>query len=170
MSSVSVIGWHDRPMSELLLDRPAWYVAGPLIGLTVLGLLVCINRRLGVVGGFSAVVERLTGRTGELGWRGAFLLGVVGGGLLFALLTGGFGRSGGYGWLSRTLTGDAAVLIGPVLVGAGVLIGFGGKTAGGCTSGNGLSGTAFGSPASYVAFASFMATAIGVSFAIEALL
>jgi uncharacterized protein len=55
-------------------------------------------------------------------------------------------------------------------VAAGVLIGFGGKTAGGCTSGNGLSGTAAGSPASLVAFVTFMATAIVVSLAIEALL
>jgi uncharacterized protein len=157
-------------MDDLLLDRPAWFVAGPLVGLTVIALLALINRRLGVVGGFSAVVERLTGRTGALGWRGALLIGVVGGGLLFALLTGGFGAGGGYGWLSRELTGDAAVLIGPILVAAGVLIGFGGKTAGGCTSGNGLSGTAAGSPASLVAFVTFMATAIVVSLAIEALL
>ena len=156
--------------AQLLIERPAWYVAGPLLGLTVVALLALINRRLGVLGGFSAVVERLTGRADELGWRGAFLIGVVGGGLLFATLGGGFATGDGYGWLSRALTGDAAVAIGPVLVGAGVLIGFGAKTAGGCTSGNGLSGTALGSPASFVAFATFMATAIGVSFAIEALL
>jgi hypothetical protein len=54
------------------------------------------------------------------GWRGAFLIGVVGGGLLFALLAGGFGSGGGYGWLSRTFDG---ALVGPILVVAGVLIG-----------------------------------------------
>jgi uncharacterized protein len=152
---------------DLFVDRPPWFVTGPLIGLCVVGLLALINRRLGVVGGFSAVVERATGRTGELGWRGAFLVGVVGGGLLFALLAGSFGAGGGYGWLSRAVDG---ALVGPILIGAGVLIGFGAKTAGGCTSGNGLSGTALGSPASFAAFATFMATAIGVSFAIEAIL
>ena len=52
---------------------------------------------------------------------------------------------------------------------AGVLIGFGAKTAGGCTSGNGLSGTAVLSPASLVATATFFATAIVVTFIIEAL-
>jgi uncharacterized membrane protein YedE/YeeE len=152
---------------DVLLDRPPWFVVGPLIGLCVIGLLALVNRRLGVLGGFSAVVERATGRTDELGWRGAFLLGVVGGGLLFALLSGSFGAGGGYGWLSRSVDG---ALVGPILLAAGVLIGFGAKTAGGCTSGNGLSGTSLGSPASFVAFASFMATAVGVSFAIEALL
>jgi uncharacterized protein len=152
---------------DLLADRAPWFVTGPLIGLCVVALLALINRRLGVVGGFSAVVERATGRTGSLGWRGAFLIGVVGGGLLFAVLSGGFGHGGGYGWLSRSL-GDA--FVGPVLVVAGVLIGFGAKTAGGCTSGNGLSGTSLGSPAAFAAFATFMATAVGLSLAIEAIL
>jgi len=40
-----------------------------------------------------------------------------------------------------------------------VLIGYGAKLAGGCTSGNGICGTALGSPASFAASASFMATA-----------
>jgi uncharacterized protein len=151
---------------EVFVDRAPWFVSGPLIGLCVIGVLAAINRRLGVVGGFSAVVERATGRVDGLGWRGAFLLGIVGGGLLFALLSGTFGHGGGYGWLSRNLDG---ALVGPTLIGAGVLIGFGAKTAGGCTSGNGLSGTSLGSPAAFAAMATFMATAIGVSFAIEAL-
>jgi hypothetical protein len=152
---------------DLFADRAPWFVTGPLIGLCVAGLLLLINRRLGVMGGFSAVVERATGRADGLGWRGAFLIGVVGGGLLWALLSGGFAAGGGYGWLSRELDG---ALVGPVLLGAGVLIGFGAKSAGGCTSGNGLSGTAFASPAAFVAFATFMATAIGLSLGIEALL
>jgi uncharacterized protein len=51
-----------------------------------------------------------------------------------------------------------------------VLIGFGAKTAGGCTSGNGLSGNAMASPASLVATATFFGTAIVVSFLIKALI
>jgi uncharacterized protein len=152
---------------DFFADRAPWFVTGPLIGLCVVGLLALINRRLGVLGGFSAVVERATGRTGELGWRGAFLLGVVGGGLLFALLAGSFGEGGGYGWLSRTFDG---ALVGPILVAAGVLIGFGAKTAGGCTSGNGLSGCSFGSPASFVATGTFMGTAVATAFLARAVL
>ena len=53
---------------------------------------------------------------------------------------------------------------------AGVLIGYGAKTAGGCTSGNGLSGNAILSPASLVATGTFFGTAIVVSFGIEALI
>jgi hypothetical protein len=37
-----------------------------------------VNRRLGVVGGFSDVVERLSERRLRVGWRGSFLVGLVG--------------------------------------------------------------------------------------------
>ncbi len=57
-----------------------------------------------------------------------------------------------------------------MLLGAGVLIGYGAKLAGGCTSGNGLSGNAILSPASLVATGTFFGTAIAVSFLIEALI
>jgi uncharacterized membrane protein YedE/YeeE len=157
-------------MHDLLLDRPPFYVSGLLLGLAVVGLLALVNRRLGVMGGVSAFVERATGRTGELGWRGAFLIGVIGGGLLFALLAGNFGRGGGYGWLSRELGDNAEWLIGPILISSGVLVGFGAKKAGGCTSGNGLSGSSFGSPASFAATATFMGTAVLATLAMEAVL
>jgi uncharacterized membrane protein YedE/YeeE len=154
-------------MHGLLLERPPFYVSGLLLGLSVVGLLALINRRLGVMDGVSAFVERATGRTGELG---AFLVGVVGGGLVFALLAGTFGSGGGYGWLSRELSGGAEVLVGPVLVAAGVLVGFGAKMARGCTSGNGLSGTSFGSLSSLVATMTFMGTAVLVTLAMDAIL
>ena len=76
----------------------------------------------------------------------------------------------GYGWLTDTFTGGARWVIVPVLLVAGALIGYGAKTAGGCTSGNGLAGNAVLSPASLVATATFFGTAIAVSFAIEALI
>ena len=50
-----------------------------------------------------------------------------------------------------------------------MLIGFGAKLAGGCTSGNGLSGTAMLSPAALSATATFFATAIIVTFITKAL-
>ena len=57
-----------------------------------------------------------------------------------------------------------------LLVLSGGLIGYGARLAGGCTSGNGLSGNAILSPAALVATGTFFGTAIVVSFAIEALL
>ena len=156
-------------MSEILADQPPWFVIGPLLGLVVVGVLATINQRVGVLGGVSDAVERFSGRRATLGWKAWFFLGVVLGGLVFALLRGGSSPGDDYGWLTRTFDGGAAPVAGLLLVVAGGLIGFGAKTAGGCTAGNGLSGTSHGSPASFVAMGTFMGTAVAVSFAIEAL-
>ena len=148
----------------------AWYVAGPLLGLCVVAMRWLVDRRLGATGAWSGAVERLTGRTTRLDTRASLLLGLVAGGLLFALFNGGPAFHG-YGWLTDTFHGTAGTaLIVAILFLAGILIGFGAKTAGGCTSGNGLCGTAVLSPASLVATATFFGTAIVVSFIIEALI
>jgi uncharacterized membrane protein YedE/YeeE len=47
-----------------------------------------------------------------------------------------------------------------LLAGAGTLMGAGARVAGGCTSGHGICGTSQGSPASFVATGTFMATAM----------
>lgn len=147
-------------MVDLLLSRPSPFVAGPLLGLCVVAMLATLNGRLGVVGGFSDLVERLSERSLRIGWRGTFLLGLVGGAVLFTLLTGGARSQGGYGWLTRTFSGPTTVVL---LIAAGVLVGYGTKLAGGCTSGNGLCGTAIGSRASLVATVTFFGTAVVVS-------
>ena len=153
-------------MIDALAQRPAWYVLGPLIGLVVLGLAVTINQRIGALGGFSELVERATGRIPALGWKASFLGGIFGGALVFALLADIPSSGAGFGWLSEALQSD--LLVGVALVAGGVLIGFGAKTAGGCTSGNGLGGCSAGSPASFGATATFMATAVAVSLITQA--
>ncbi len=145
------------PVHHALSHGPHWWILGPSVGLVTLGLVATINERIGVLGGFSDVVERIEGR-GRLGWKAFFLVGVIAGGLLFSLLSGHWGHAGGYGWLGR------GWVAGPALLGAGVLIGFGAKTAGGCTSGNGLGGCSVASPGSFVATGTFMVTAVGLSF------
>ncbi len=132
---------------ELLADRPSWFILGPCLGLLIVGMLATLNVRLGVLGGWSDLLDRIDGRAGTVSWKGWFFVGVIPGGLIFYLLAGETttGAGDGYGWLSRELSSPVAV--GLALVGAGVLIGYGAKTAGGCTSGNGLGGSSFGSPA-----------------------
>jgi hypothetical protein len=141
-----------------------WWVVGPAFGLVVVGLMVTLNQRIGILGGFSELVERADGR--RLGWKAFFLFGLAAGAALYAFVGGSFGH-GGYGWLTRTFTGSARVLVAPILLGAGVLVGYGAKTAGGCTSGNGLGGMCLGSPASFVATVTFMATAIATAFVLR---
>jgi len=152
----------------VLHDQLPWYIGGPVLGLCVVVIRVLLNVRLGVTGGYSEVVERLGRRSLAFDWRAWFLGGLVAGGLLFAALWGGPDFHG-YGWLTATFTGGARVLVAVFLLGAGVLIGFGAKTAGGCTSGNGLGACSAGSPAGFAATATFMGTAIVTSFLIRGL-
>jgi uncharacterized protein len=140
-----------------------------MLGLCAVAIRLLLNQRMGVTGGYTEVLERLGRRSLAFDWRGWFLLGIVAGGVLFALLAGGPDFHG-YGWLTDTFEGGWQIFVGVFLLVAGVLIGFGAKTASGCTSGNGLSGTAITSPASLAATATFFATAIAVSFVIEALI
>lgn len=148
---------------DILLDRPPWFLIGPLLGLIVVAVFATLNERLGVLGGYSELIERVTGARRALGWKAWFLAGIVLGGLLFSLSAGDLRAGEGYGWLEQAL-GNDPVATGTVLAGGGVLIGLGAKTAGGCTSGNGLSGCSFGSPASFVATGTFMATAVVAAF------
>jgi uncharacterized protein len=146
-----------------------WWIGGPVMGLCVVAIRGLLNARLGVTGAFSEVIDRVGKRSLAFDWRGWFLVGLIVGGLVFALLR-GEADFAGYGWLTRTFDGDGGrVFIAAILLGAGLLIGFGAKTAGGCTSGNGLTGTSMLSRAALVATATFFGTAIVVSFVIETL-
>lgn len=152
----------------MLHHQLPWYVAGPALGLCVVACRLLLNGRLGVTGGYSEIIGKLRGRSVSFDWRGWFLIGVVAGGAAFALVTGGPDFRG-YGWLTTALHGSAQMWIAPILLVSGVLIGFGAKLAGGCTSGNGLSGSAMLSRASLAATATFFGTAIVVSFITRAI-
>ena len=149
-------------MKDFFVSQPPPYVAGALLGLCVVAMYATINQRLGVVGAISDVVER--GR--RFGWKGSFLLGLLTGAALFTLVTGRGRIEDGYGWLTREFSDVTTVAL---LVAAGVAIGLGTKAAGGCTSGNGLSGNAIGSRASLVATVAFFGTAVAVTFLTTAL-
>jgi uncharacterized protein len=154
-------------MADFLLDRPPPYVIGLLLGFCVVGVLATLNRQVGALGGYSAVYERATGRTSAFGWKAWFLLGILGGALIFRLLAGADTVGQGYGWLTREFPNEIVAML---LVLGGAMIGYGAKKAGGCTSGNGICGTALGSPASFVATGTFMAVAIGATFLIDAVI
>ena len=147
-------------------EQLPWWIAGPVLGLCVVAIRGLLNARLGVTGAVSEVIDQVQRRSLAFDWRGWFLAGLLVGGLVFALVRGEPGFEG-YSWLTETF--DSSAVIGLILLVAGVLIGFGAKTAGGCTSGNGLTGTSMLSRAALVATATFFGTAIVVSFLIEAL-
>ncbi len=147
-------------MPQILPDRTPWYIAGPLIGLIVVGFYAVTNRRLGVTTAYSSVAYLLVDRTRSEGWRVWYFAGLAAGALFATLLQGGPRFGVGYGALGALV--PVAVLI-PILFGAGILIGYGARWSGGCTSGHGISGTSSLSVASLAATATFMATAIAIT-------
>ncbi|MDT8438417.1 MAG: YeeE/YedE family protein [Wenzhouxiangellaceae bacterium] len=116
---------------------------GALIGLGSAVLLLG-NRRIagisGIVGGL------LTLSAGDRAWRLVFIAGLMLGVWLYAALAGG----------AITITIDADW---PLLIAGGLLVGFGTRLGGGCTSGHGVCGISRASPRSIVATLVFMLVA-----------
>jgi len=144
---------------EIFAHQCPWYVAGPLLGLLVAGLLWVINKPLGALGGYVDTVQWIETRAGAPSWRTLFVVGIVIGGLLSSLPAGAWHPVLAYGSFTSTF-GPTLGSGGLLLVVAGTLIGYGARLGGGCTSGHGMCGTALGSPASLVATMTFMGTAI----------
>ena len=119
-------------------------VGGLLIGLSTL-LLILFNGR---IAGISGIVGGLLARKGsEIGWRAVFVVGLLLGAFVYVLATGG----------ALPVNIQASL---PVMLAAGLLVGFGTRLGSGCTSGHGVSGIARFSKRSIVATLVFFVTAI----------
>ena len=95
----------------------------------------------------------------------AALLGsVFVGGLVAALVSGRFALRFDMGDAFRALVTENPITMLVVLFVGGVMVGFGTRLAGGCSSGHGLSGCGGLRPVSLVATAVFFGTAVAVSF------
>lgn len=139
------------------MDRGAWYLVGPIMGLVIVGMLWTTNRPLGALGGYCDLQGWVVRPSQKLGWRAFFVAGVILGGLLAMLARGEVDATLAYDVPGSTTAARMAVL----LI-AGAMMGYGARRAGGCTSGHGLSGSALASPASWIATGTFMATAVAV--------
>lgn len=139
--------------------RCPWYVAGALLGLLIVALRATVNKPLGALGGYIDLLDGAT-RARRLGFSGYLLIGIVLGGALYATLTGSYAVTWSYRDALMTASGAPQLV---VLALAGLAMGLGARTAGGCTSGHGLSGVALGSRASVVAMMTFFATAVALA-------
>jgi uncharacterized membrane protein YedE/YeeE len=142
-----------------------WYIAGPLLGLAIVGLRAALNKPFGALGGYIDFAEH-TSRPRQIGIGAFLLLGLVLGGALYAVTFGTFSPSLAYVGGVLPSTGGLQFV---VLLIAGIAMGFGARTAGGCTSGHGLTGTSLGSPASIAATATFFTTAVLLAHILAAL-
>lgn len=93
----------------------------------------------------------------------ALLVSIFVGGLIASIVSGRFQLRGDMGPDFSAIVTDGW-LMWPVLFFGGILVGFGTRLAGGCSSGHGLSGCSRLQPASIVATAVFFGTGVAVSF------
>jgi uncharacterized membrane protein YedE/YeeE len=120
---------------------------GLLIGIAAAVLVLCNGR----IAGISGIVGGLLGGSrNDIGWRLAFLIGLVGAPVVSGLL-------------GRPAHADIDSGWGEILV-AGFLVGIGTRYASGCTSGHGVCGLSRGSIRSLLATATFMATGFLTTF------
>ncbi len=126
-------------------------VGGGLIGLAASALLL-LNGRVAGVSGIAGELVRvalpgtMSGEAGKAIENAAFVAGLLLGPLVFAAVFGAFP--------AVRITGSL-----PLLVAAGLLVGFGTRLSGGCTSGHGVCGLARLSRRSFAAVATFFAVA-----------
>lgn len=120
-------------------------LGGAMIGLAAAMLMLLTGRIAGISGIFGGL---LTSGANDRGWRIAFIAGLIAAPLLSSFFTG------------AALPSPAMPASLIMIVVAGLLVGFGSRMGGGCTSGHGVCGTARLSTRSLVATAVFMATAI----------
>jgi uncharacterized membrane protein YedE/YeeE len=138
----------------LFVTRWPWWIGGSAIAGVVFLLLFTENQLLGVSGGCGELCVFHRDPTARRSWRLRFLLGIVGGGVLAAVL-GGSTATWSMGAFDTIFGSSLSVKLG-VLSLAGLFIGAGARLAGGCTSGHGIVGTALGSRASLIATSLFL--------------
>jgi uncharacterized membrane protein YedE/YeeE len=136
------------------IDR--YLTGGLLIGAGVALLFVAVGRIGGMSTFFSAIWSWLSRSPAfrreallqSRGWRLAYALGLVGGAALFVAMGGETTRTAVPAW--RLLVG-------------GVLVGYGARLGGGCTSGHGICGLASLQAPSLAAVVTFLATAMATA-------
>jgi uncharacterized membrane protein YedE/YeeE len=128
--------------SEIIVNAS---LGGALIGLSAVFLMLTLGRISGISGITSGLLS-LNLTKNDL-WRGAFLLGLLLGPLVYLAM-------GGKAPELKIESNFAYLVVG------GLLVGFGASMGSGCTSGHGVCGIARISPRSLVATAVFLSTAI----------
>ena len=147
-----------------------WALAGGLIAVITLLLLLIGNKRLGVSSGLEDICSlalngpyfRRRAVTSGRGWRLPFLVGLLIGGFLSAVLGGGWSPTWALGRLDLALGLGHAATLAWMFVG-GLFVGVGTRLANGCTSGHGIFGLSNFEWPSLVATISFMAGGIATT-------
>ncbi len=150
----------------VFVDRWPFWVAGLVISSVVFLLLFSTGKLLGVSTGCGELCALPNDPAARRSWRPRFLFGILLGGIAGAVLSGAHPRFD-VATLDAILGAPWAKV--PLLLASGLLIGWGARTAGGCTSGHGIVGTALGARSSLLATALFMVGGFAATGALVAL-
>ena len=126
---------------------------GIVLGLATAAFVLMNGRILGISGIVGGLFQR---KSGDMGWRIAFVLGMLAAPAVWSLFATPAKAQVGAGWL--------------VVVIAGLLVGVGTRYGAGCTSGHGVCGLSRLSPRSLVATLAFMAAGFAIVFVIRHIL
>ncbi len=126
---------------------------GVLLGLASSAFILVNGRILGISGILGGL---LAPKTGDAGWRIAFVLGMLAAPTTLALIAPA-------GWLADPRIDAGTVAI----VAAGLLVGYGTRLGSGCTSGHGVCGLSRLSPRSLVATGTFMVAGFAMVYAVR---
>lgn len=128
----------------MIIDSAAFTPASAALGGLVIGIAVAVLLLFnGRIAGISGIFANML--TKQSGWRIAFIAGLA-----------------GAPWIYTLIAGQPDVVIAadyPLLIAAGLLVGFGTRLGNGCTSGHGICGMARLSKRSFAAVAVFMVSA-----------
>src|SRR5919199_6059479 len=105
-------------MHVALNSTLAWWIAGPILGLVIVSFLALANKRFGVVGGVTDLVQGSSEGRGLRSWRTLLVVGMVLGGAAYAALAGAPDAGTAYSWLDAHFSASGEV---GVLFGAGLL-------------------------------------------------
>ncbi len=144
-------------LEAVFVERWPFWAGGAAIGTFLLTFLVYGRRMLGVSTGFEDVCAAPFTAQARKSWRLPFMVGIAAGGLLASTLSGGVVLTTAMGTFDTLWHASLPVKIALFTTG-GILIGFGTRLAGGCTSGHGISGVAQLAPSSLIATATFMSS------------
>jgi hypothetical protein len=163
MSAVMIVGQlPEAAHRALLVVRWPFWVGGLVLGGFAVLFLLLARKPLGVSTGFSDACAALADSSAPRTWRLPFLVGIALGGVAAALLSGGLNPTLSVAGFDQLFAMSPALKAATFGVG-GVLIGFGTRLAGGCTSGHGIVGMAQLARSSAIATVSFMAAGFAVT-------
>ncbi len=145
-------------LGAILPQQVSWYILGPILGAVTIGFFRVMNQPLGASGAY-VHTKNLVLRTGhKTTWRVWYFVGLAMGGFIvtqFLQDSQGF-RKG----FDAFRNAAPLWLVIPTIFFGGILIGYGAKLGGGCTSGHGICGTAQRSKSSIAATITFMTSAV----------